>query len=63
MQNYDKKDPKPIAFKRSGTEEIYDTNLEERIDKKAEQEKISKKIQEKTSNQGSKVDISNRVSI
>lgn len=35
MQNYDKKDSRPIAFKRSGTEEIYDTNLEERIDIKA----------------------------
>jgi len=25
-------DPKPIANKRSGTEEIYDINLENRID-------------------------------
>ena len=32
QQNYDKLDPRPIAFKRSGTEEIYDANLEERID-------------------------------
>ncbi|KAL4503262.1 hypothetical protein ABPG72_000868 [Tetrahymena utriculariae] len=34
QQNYDKQEPRPIAFKRSGTEEIYDTNLEERIDLK-----------------------------
>ena len=34
-QNYDKKDPRPVAFRRAGTEEIYDVNLEDRIDKKA----------------------------
>lgn len=33
QQNYDKKDPKPIAFKRVGTQEIYNTNFSERIDK------------------------------
>jgi len=33
QQNYDKKDPKPIAFKRIGTQEIYNTTFSERIDK------------------------------
>lgn len=33
QQNYDKKDPKPIAFKRVGTSEIYNTEFSERIDK------------------------------
>ena len=33
QQNYDKKDPKPIAFKRIGTQEIYNTVFTERIDK------------------------------
>lgn len=34
QQNYDRKDPRPIAYKRSGTEEIYSHDLEERVDMK-----------------------------
>lgn len=33
QQNYDKKDPNPISFKRIGTNEIYNTTFTERIDK------------------------------
>ena len=34
QQNYDRKEPRPIAFKRSGTEEIYNPDLNERVDLK-----------------------------
>ncbi|CAD8135461.1 unnamed protein product [Paramecium pentaurelia] len=34
QQNYDRKEPRPIALKRSGTEEIYNTDLNERVDLK-----------------------------
>jgi WD40 repeat protein len=34
QQNYDRKDPRPIAYKRSGTDEIYTHDLEERVDMK-----------------------------
>jgi len=43
QQNYDKRDPRPIAFKRSGTEEIYDPSLEHRIDLKFTQESSKQK--------------------
>ena len=33
QQDYDKQDPKPIAYKRIGTSEIYSYDFEERIDK------------------------------
>ncbi|KRX07968.1 WD40-repeat-containing domain [Pseudocohnilembus persalinus] len=42
VQNYSKKDPKPIAFKRSGTDEIYNLSLDKRIDKKFAEEKLYK---------------------
>jgi WD40 repeat protein len=32
QQNYDKKDPKPVAYKRIGTDEIYNPPFTERID-------------------------------
>ncbi|CAK75155.1 unnamed protein product (macronuclear) [Paramecium tetraurelia] len=34
QQNYDRKEPRPIALKRSGTEEIYNVELNERVDLK-----------------------------
>ncbi|CAD8133059.1 unnamed protein product [Paramecium octaurelia] len=34
QQNYDRKEPRPIALKRSGTEEIYNVDLNERVDLK-----------------------------
>lgn len=43
QQNYDKKEPKPIAFKKSGTDEIYDINLDTRIDLKAVQKRNHQK--------------------
>ncbi|EGR33574.1 hypothetical protein IMG5_048910 [Ichthyophthirius multifiliis] len=47
QQNYDKIEPRPIAFKRSGTEEIYDSNLEERIDLKRKESLRNKRIEDK----------------
>ena len=41
--SYDKKEPKPIAFKKSGTDEIYDINLDTRIDLKAVQRRNQQK--------------------
>lgn len=52
QQNYDKKDPRPIAFKRSGTEEIYDINLEDRIDLKAKRTTLSKNNNNKVGGAG-----------
>ncbi|CAD8044697.1 unnamed protein product [Paramecium primaurelia] len=34
QQNYDRKEPRPIALKRSGTDEIYNAELNERVDLK-----------------------------
>lgn len=34
QQNYDRKEPRAIAFKRSGTDEVYNPELTERVDLK-----------------------------
>ena len=59
QQNYDKKDPKPIAFKRIGTQEIYNTAFSERIDKAYVSHQVLLQTVSKQSQENIKSSISN----